>query len=47
MQANYIIYFSTLSKEQKSKELLIILAFLIIFSLTISLITFFKQKYSK
>lgn len=46
MIANYIIYFNTLTRVEQSKQLSIILIFLLVLLIVVSFLTFFKIKFS-
>lgn len=46
MIANYIIYFNTLTRVEQSKQLSIILIFLLVLLIIVSFLAFFKIKFS-
>ena len=45
MIANYIIYFNTLTRVEQSKQLSIILVFLLVLLIVVSLLAFFKIRF--
>ena len=46
MIANYIIYFNTLTRVEQSKQLSIILIFLLVLLIVVSFLVFLKIKFS-
>lgn len=45
MIANYIIYFNNLTRVEQSKQLSIILVFLLVLLIVVSLLAFFKIRF--